>query len=281
CSLAFALAVIFILSLASVASAAGRGRIEGSVTDSSGDKIVGARIALRDRAGVISYQTRTDGEGQFKINDVAPGRYAIRVEATGFTQSSEINIDLREGATETVAARLDVAAISDQVVITATRTATPANELGGSISVITSENLTRANQTPVSESLRLVPGLSVAQTGGRGGITSIFTRGGESDYNKVLIDGVPVNRAGGGFDFAFLTPENFERIEIVRGRQGAPFGSDAMTSAIQLITRRGSTSTPEFEFSGEGGSFDSHRDTARLSGLARWFDYSTSFGYYK
>jgi hypothetical protein len=36
---------------------------------------------------------------------------------------------------------------------------------------------------------------------------------------------------------------------------------------------------PEFEFSGEGGSFDSHRETARLSGLARWFDYSASFGY--
>ena len=127
----------------------------------------------------------------------------------------------------------------------------------------------------------MVPGLSVAQTGGRGGITSIFTRGGESDYNKVLIDGVPVNRAGGGFDFAFLTTENVERIEVVRGSQSALFGSDAMTSAIQLITHRGSTSTPEFELSGEGGSFASHRETARLSGLARWFDYSTSFGYYK
>ena len=277
----FALAFISILSLASIASAAGRGRIEGSVTDPSGDKIVGARVTLRDRAGVISYQTRTDGEGQFKISDVVAGRYTVTVEATGFTQSNEINVEVRQGATEAVAARLDVAAISDQVIITATRTATQASELGGSVSVITSEDLTRANQIIVSESLRLVPGLSVAQTGGRGGITSIFTRGGESDYNKVLIDGVPVNRAGGGFDFAFLTTENVERIEVVRGSQSALFGSDAMTSAIQFITHRGSTSTPEFELSGEGGSFASHRETARLSGLARWFDYSTSFGYYK
>ncbi len=277
----FATALISILSLAQVASAAGRGRIEGGVMDQSGAKIVGALVTLRDRVGVINYQTRTDGEGQFKITDVAPDRYTITVEATGFAQSSEINVDVREGATETVAARLNVAAIADQVIITATRTATPANELGGSVSVITSEELTRANQTQVSESLRLIPGLSVAQTGGRGGITSIFTRGGESDYNKILIDGVPVNRAGGGFDFAFLTTENVERIEVVRGAESALFGSDAMTSAIQLITHRGSTSTPEFEFSGEGGSFATHRETARLSGLARWFDYSAGFGYYK
>lgn len=278
-SIAFALISAF--SLTSIASAADRGRIEGSVTDPSGAKIIGARVTLRDRVGVLNYQTRTDGEGQFEIPDVAPGHYDVTVEATGFTQSSEIRVDVRAGATENVAARLDVAAISDQVIITATRTATPANELGGSVSVITSEDLTRANQTTVSESLRLVPGLSVAQTGGRGGLTSIFTRGGESDYNKVLIDGVPVNRAGGGFDFGFLTTENVERIEVVRGPQSALFGSDAMTGTIQLITRRGSTSTPEFEFSGEGGSFASHRETARLSGLARWFDYSTSFGYYK
>src|SRR6185369_3718447 len=127
--------------------------------------------------------------------------------------------------------------------------------------------------------LRSIPGLAVVQTGGRGGITSIFARGGESDYNKVLIDGVPVNSAGGLFDFSSLTPENLDRIEVVRGPQSALFGSDAMTSVIQLVTKRGSTSDPEFEFSGEGGSFDYHRETARLSGLARGFDYSASFGF--
>ena len=96
---------------------------------------------------------------------------------------------------------------------------------------------------------------------------------------KFLIDGVPVNAAGGAFDFASLTPENFERVEAVRGPRSALFGSDAMTSVIQLVTRRGSSSAPELELSGEGGSFDFHRETARLSGLHNWFDYSTSFGF--
>jgi vitamin B12 transporter len=268
------------LSLSSPTLAAERGRVVGSVTDPNGGKVAGARVALRDTSGAVVYQTRTDGDGQFSILSVAEGRYRVAVEASGFTQSEPASVDVRAGASDTiVAVRLDVAALTDQLVITATRTEVPANEFGGSVSVIASEDLMRRNQSLVSEALRSIPGFAVVQSGGRGALTSIFARGGESDYNKVLIDGVPVNRAGGGFDFAFLTTENIERIEVVRGPQSAPFGSDAMTSAVQLITRRGSTSTPEFEFSGEGGSFDSHRETARLSGLARWFDYSASAGY--
>jgi outer membrane cobalamin receptor len=236
-------------------------------------------VTLRDNAGVIQYETRTGEDGRFSISSVADGSYLLTAECPGFTQTRAARVELRRGATKTVDLRLDVAAISDQLVITATRTQTISSELGGTVSVIAAEGLTNGNQSLVSEALRSIPGLAVVQSGGRGSLTSIFTRGGESDYNKVLIDGVPVNRAGGGFDFGFLTTENLERIEIARGPQTAPFGSDAVTSAIQLITRRGSTSVPEFEFSGEGGSFDSHRQTARLSGLARWFDYSASFAY--
>lgn len=274
-----AVLAVAILGLASTVFAAERGRVIGTVTDPNGGKVAGARVALRDTSGAVVYQARTDNEGQFSILNVAEGCYRIAVEAAGFTQSQPASLEVRAGSSETVAVKLDVAAITDQLVITATRTELPADEFGGSVSVIASEDLTRGNQSLVSEALRSVPGLAVVQTDGRGGLTSIFTRGGESDYNKVLIDGVPVNRAGGGFDFAFLTAENIEHIEVVRGPQSAPFGSDAMTSVVQLITRRGSTSIPEFEFSGEGGSFDSHRETARLSGLARWFDYSASFGY--
>lgn len=273
------LVTIITISMTALAGSAARGRVEGNVTDPTGAKVAGARVALRDATGVVAYQTLTDSEGRFTIADVAEVRYSVTVEAPGFSQTEKITVDVHAGATETVAVHLNVAAISDHIVITATRTETFTSELGGSVSVVTNDDLVRENQTLVSEPLRLVPGIAVVQTGGRGGLTSIFTRGGESDYNKVLIDDVPVNEAGGSFDFAFLTPENLERIEVVRGPQSALFGSDAMTGVIQLVTRRGSTSVPEFEFSGEGGSFDFHREAARLSGLNRWFDYSTSFGY--
>src|SRR5262249_62228101 len=120
------------------------------------------------------------------------------------------------------------------------------------------------------------PGCMVAQTARRGGVTSLFVRGGESDYTKVLIDGVPVNDAGGSFDFADLTADNVARVELVRGAQSAVYGSDAMTGVLQLFTHRGSTSVPEFEFAGEGGSFAFNKQFARVSGANGGFDYSLS-----
>ncbi|HYP28869.1 MAG TPA: TonB-dependent receptor [Blastocatellia bacterium] len=274
------LSLFIISSLAPSAFAAFEGGgVEGTVSDPAGAGISGARVTLRDGSGQVAYQTRTDSEGRFALRSVASGAYAVTAEAQGFAQSQKISVNVGAGASESLSLRLEIAAVSDQIVVTSTRTDTPLTELGGSVSVINAEDFDRAGHSLVSEPLRQMPGISVAQTGGRGGLTSIFARGGESDYNKVLIDGVPVNLAGGLFDFASLTPENFERVEVVRGPRSALFGSDAMTSVFQFVTKRGGTETPELELSGEGGSFDYHRETARLSGLAGRFDYSASFGF--
>jgi hypothetical protein len=54
----------------------------------------------------------------------------------------------------------------------------------------------------VLEALRLVPGAQVVQAGQRGAVTSLFVRGGASNFNKVLIDSVAANDLGGGFDFS-------------------------------------------------------------------------------
>ena len=269
---------VLMLGATSPASAPAPGRVEGTVTDPSGARVAEARVALVRAAGVV-LRTRTDSSGHFLFSDVAEGDYSLIIEAQGLSQREKATVTVGAGATATVVVKLEMAAISDRLVVTATRTETPSSELAGSVSVITSDELQRANHSLLSEALRSTPGLAVVQTGGRGGLTSAFVRGGESDYNKVLIDGVPVNAAGGAFDFSALTPENVDRLEIVRGPGSALFGSDAMTSVIQVVTRRGSTSVPEFELSGEGGSFDYHRETARLAGLTRWFDYSTSFGF--
>ncbi len=275
---AIVLVAVLILGIASLASLPAPGQVEGTVTDPSGARVAEARVALVRAAGAVQ-QTRTDNSGHFLFSDVAEGAYSLIVEAHGLSQREKTIVTVGAGATASVVVKLEMAAISDHLVVTATRTETPSSELAGSVSVTTSDDLQRANHSLLSEALRSTTGLAVLQTGGRGGLTSVFVRGGESDYNKVLIDGVPVNAAGGAFDFAALTPENVDRVEVVRGPGSALFGSDAMTSVIQVVTRRGSTSVPEFELSGEGGSFDYHRETARLAGLTRWFDYSTSFGF--
>ena len=79
----------------------------------------------------------------------------------------------------------------------------------------------------------------MVQVGSFGGVTSLFLRGGESDYVKVLIDGVPANQAGGAFNWANLTTDNVDRIEILRGPGSVIYGSDAVSGVVQIFTRQG------------------------------------------
>ncbi|HLS46906.1 MAG TPA: TonB-dependent receptor, partial [Gemmatimonadales bacterium] len=91
----------------------------------------------------------------------------------------------------------------------------------------------------VQDALREVPGFFVVPGGSYGAATSLFARGGESNYVKVLVDGVAANQPGGGFDFATLSLDNVERIEVVRGPASVVHGSDAVSGVVNVITARG------------------------------------------
>lgn len=162
------------------------------------------------------------------------------------------------------------------VVVTATKTEVPLNGVTSSVTVITEEEIQVKKAKTVLELLRDAPGLDVAQPGGPGGTTSIFMRGGNSSYTLVLIDGVRVNSAmTGAFDFADLTADNVERIEIVRGPQSTLYGSDAMGGVIHIITKRG-RGAPAFSVSAEAGSYQSFRESVGVAGTASSLDYSLS-----
>jgi len=125
------------------------------------------------------------------------------------------------------------------VIVTATRIPTAASAVPAAVTVITGARLREQGIHTVFEALADVPGAAVFQTGSFGGQTSLFLRGGQSNYVKVLVDGVPVNQPGGAFDFANLTTDNIERIEVVRGPASVLYGSDAVTGVVQIFTRRG------------------------------------------
>jgi outer membrane cobalamin receptor len=101
-------------------------------------------------------------------------------------------------------------------------------------------------------------------------------RGGESDYNKVLLDGVPLNEPGGSFYLNSLTTENLERVEVLRGAYSSLFGSDAMASVIQLFTRRADRTSgrPQGSVQIDGGTYQTLHANAAVSGAAGRADYS-------
>ena len=104
----------------------------------------------------------------------------------------------------------------------------------------------------VADALRTTPGFAVGRNGGRGALTSVFPRGGESDYTLVLVDGVRVNNFGGGFDFSLLPLGDVEQVGIVRGPQSAVFGADAIGGVVHLTTRQGGPPTASGQLEGGG-----------------------------
>lgn len=149
----------------------------------------------------------------------------------------------------------------DPVVVTATRTPLDRSTLPVAVTVIDGDELRARGITTVADALKDVTSAYVAQAGSQGATTSLFLRGGESKYVKVLIDGVPANDPGGAFDFASLTTDNVERIEVVRGPASVIHGADAVTGVVHIITRRGE-GTPVAEFSVRAGTGPRHPGTA-------------------
>ena len=150
-----------------------------------------------------------------------------------------------------------------EIVVTATRYPTTPDSVAATVSVIRGDDLRARGIHFVADALREIPGAQVVQSGPYGAATSLFVRGGESDYVKVLVDGVPVNQPGGSFDFSSLTTDNVERIEVLRGPGSVLYGSDAIAGVVQIVTRQGHDGT-RAGATGEAGSFG----TARLEGSA-------------
>jgi len=162
------------------------------------------------------------------------------------------------------------------VFVTSTRTETPLQQVTTSASVITAKDIQDQQAETVLEALRNVPGLDVVQSGSRGTATSVFIRGSESDHVLVLIDGVEVNSTTlGAFNFAHLTTDNVERIEILRGAGGTLYGSQAIGGVINIITKKGQGPL-EAGLSLEGGNGSTHRQSLSLRGGAGKLGYSFS-----
>jgi vitamin B12 transporter len=163
---------------------------------------------------------------------------------------------------------------SEPIVVTATRFDIPLELSPASASVITSEDFEQKQIERVSDALREVPGLSVVQTGTAGQLTAVFTRGLRSEHTQVLLDGIPINQGlQGAFNFADLTIDDIDRIEVVRGPQSTLYGPRALAGVIQIFTKQG-TGTPGAMVAAEGGSYDRFREWGQSDGKIGDFDYS-------
>ena len=159
------------------------------------------------------------------------------------------------------------------IVVSATRTPIDKQAAPASVTVIRGQDLQSRGIANVADALATVPGLSLVRSGSFGATTSLFARGGESDYVKVLVDGVPLNNPGGSFDFANLTTDNLDRIEVVRGPVSVVYGSDAVAGVVQLFTRRGA-GAPRGYADIRAGTFSTIEGSVGVSGGSSVVGYS-------
>ncbi|MEJ5365108.1 MAG: TonB-dependent receptor [Desulfosoma sp.] len=168
------------------------------------------------------------------------------------------------------------------VIVTATRTAVPAQMLGVSSTVITEEEIRARRASDVAELLRDVAGFQTLRFGAPGSQTVVFPRGGEPNYTMVLIDGVQVNLGGGDFYWENLSTDNIQRIEIVRGPQSALYGSDAIGAVVHIFTKSGSGPAAVEVSTAHGVRSDRGRylgeQKVRVSGGTDRFGYSAAYG---
>lgn len=236
--------------------------IRGVVLDPDRRPVAGAEIWLDTPAGAAR-RARSGPDGTFVLDALPPGAYALRASHPGlFAEPVDLRLDAGDDHRVTIALR--VSAVTETVIVSAGQVETASTTAPAAVTVFDRGDLATRQIVTLAEALRLVPGLGVAQSGGPGALTSVFPRGGESDYTLVLVDGVRLNSFGGGFDFAALPAAGVERVEVVRGPQSALFGADAIGGVVHVVT------VPpagfQVDVSAEGGSRRTGRGAAGVAG---------------
>ena len=257
---------LFLLTAASAAD------FKIKVVDPQSAAVSGAQVELfrSDSSTPIAIQT-TSPDGLATLHAPDAPTYRIRVLAAGFAEQT---MDISSSTSDTITIALRLAPTTETVNVSATRSLVPANVAGADVESLNAGQLEVMRPVAADDALHFLPGAVVSTAGQRGGLSSLFVRGGESTYNKVIVDDVPVNDPGGIFDFGVLPLTGADRLEFVRGAQSTLYGSDAMTSVVQVFTRTGSTPVPELRFGADGGNFGTANGYGSLAGANGRFDYN-------
>jgi iron complex outermembrane receptor protein/vitamin B12 transporter len=245
------------------------------VRDPLGAAVAGATVDLLNETTIVK-TTTSDGAGNYIFDVPSSARYRVRAVAPTFQSTTSESVYIAKSAKAELDITLATQTLTQQVSVTASATPTPIAQIGASVTVLTADDYRQ--YTDVRDPLRQIPGLQVTQTGQLGGTSALSIRGANTDANKVLIDGVPVNDIGGAVEFANFAAVGIQQIEVLREPNSALYGSDALAGVVSMTTARGTTKLPLFTYAGDGGNFSTYHQELTGSGVARQFDYYGAFG---
>ncbi|HWW77071.1 MAG TPA: TonB-dependent receptor [Pyrinomonadaceae bacterium] len=264
------------LLLAAFAPAYAQGQgatISGRVTDPRGAVLKGASVTLQARARTqVRLSTVTDAAGAYRFERLAPGEYLVEASAEGFAPASARAVSVGREAQTSLDFRLEVAAVSAEVVVTAADAPQTVDEVSKATNVVNAREADERDEATVAEALRTVPGLRVQQLGGPGSLVSIKTRGLRSQDTSLLIDGLRFRdpAAAQGDATSFLSDFDVtgaSRVEVVRGSGSSLYGTNAVGGVVNVVTEEGGGPFRGQLFA-EGGGLGFARGRAQFSGSA-------------
>ncbi len=268
-----ALAAVLLVFCAAVCSAAS---IRGVITDATGAHVPGAAISLVSNGQVVASAVSA-ADGSFQITTGSSGRFFLVVSAKSFRQlqtpdfyASQFNSIERDVV-------LEPAWVRESIIVTDTGTPTPQPQTSAATTVLGPLDLALRND--LVSVFRLMPGASTVQSGQNGAATSLFVRGGSSDDNKMLLDGVDIGDLGNQFDFGTLSTTAIESAEVYRGPDASLYGAGADSSVVSLTTPHGTTSFPSLLFQGSAGNLFTSREELELAGAHKQLDYLGAFSW--
>lgn len=249
--------------------------LQGTVRDPLGASVANATVELLSADKPVA-STTSDSNGLYHLSVATAGRYTVRVTAPSFEPTATTARSFDTTGNTTLDLTLNTPTDTQQVTVTATGTPTPEAQIGASLTVLTAQDL--IGRLELQQPLRLVAGVQMTQTGQMGGTSGLNIRGGDTDANKVMIDGVSVNQIGGGVEFANLASVGISSIEVLREPNSALYGSDALAGVVSLTSTRATpTRLPYLTYAGDGGNFRTYRNEVTGSEVFHQFDLYSAF----
>jgi iron complex outermembrane receptor protein len=240
--------------------------VSGTVVDESGGALPEASITL------VSGQTRliavTGATGQYRFDDVPPGTYEISVLFIGFAPASRDNVVVGSEPVVVPAITVKVAGFEEAVVVTASRVSAALVDAPATMTVLPAATIAVLPAQNVGDLLRAVPGMNVIQMSARDiNLTSRQATSTVATSQLALLDGRSIYLDFFGLILWDFVPTNFndiKQIEVVRGPASAVWGANALTGAVNIITKSPRETAGSTNVTLNAGWFD--RDAGSTAG---------------
>ncbi len=256
---------LFFLGLAQLCQGA---EIQGTVTDQSGAVLVEALVTLREISSEIQIEQKTGQDGRYRFNGIGLGSYTLSVAAEQFSEAAKTVVLSSPGQSEEVDFTLRVGSIDAEILVTANRGRRDSLSVPSPTQALREAKLEVLNPTSTGEALTDANGVTPAGSGPY--LMRPRLRGLDSTRLLILVDGQRLNHARvatdrAGIEPSLIDPALIDEVEVIGGTGTSLYGSDALTGAINIITRRPKTSDSLRVSGGFDGFFSSNERGRRGS----------------